>query len=225
MLRRSVKLLRRGMHRPLPEMTKMDLAERGHLEKTRSEARRQQVLSAATDCFCRHGFHSASMAEIAKTAGMSVGHIYHYFQNKNAIIAAIVEANQDEVLSMLDTIEQRDGPLLDALVEAVGTGVDKCLNRRETALMVEVLAEAARNPEVAAVLQASDAVLRTRMREMLRKAAKPGVHLSDERLEGQVEAIFALFQGVSIRAIRHPDMDRLQLVRTMQGTIRWLLDN
>ena len=203
----------------------MDLAEKGHLEKTRSEARRQQVLGGATDCFCRYGFHSASMAEIAKAAGMSVGHIYHYFQNKNAIIAAIVEANQVEVLSTLDMIEQRDGPLLDALVEAVGTGVDKCLDRRETALMVEVLAEAARNPEVAAVLQASDTVLRTRMREILRKAARPGGHLSDEELEGQVEAIFALFQGVSVRAIRHPDMDRVQLVRTMQATIRWLLDD
>ena len=29
--------------------------------------------------------------ELAKRAGMSVGHIYHYFANKEAIIEAIVE--------------------------------------------------------------------------------------------------------------------------------------
>ncbi|HEX2529797.1 MAG TPA: TetR/AcrR family transcriptional regulator [Geminicoccus sp.] len=203
----------------------MGIVERGCLEKTRNEARRQQVLKGATDCFCRHGFHSASMAEIARSAGMSVGHIYHYFENKEAIIAAIVQNNQAEILATMDMIERCQRPLSEALIEAVGTGVDKCMAHQDTALMIEVLAEAARNPKVAAVLQASDSVLRARMGEMLRKAAKPGTDLSDGRLEGHVETLFTLFQGISVRAIRNPGLNRDRMVRTMQGVIRWLLDN
>jgi TetR/AcrR family transcriptional regulator, repressor for uid operon len=49
-----------------------------------AEARREQVLDAAAHCFRRHGYHGASMAEIAGAAAMSPGHIYHYFQSKEA---------------------------------------------------------------------------------------------------------------------------------------------
>ena len=42
-----------------------------HVPTDRALARRQQVLDAAAECFRRRGFHGASMAEIAKTAGMS----------------------------------------------------------------------------------------------------------------------------------------------------------
>ena len=46
------------------------------------EARREQILDAACDCVRRAGFHGASMAEIAQAAGVSVGQIYRYFENK-----------------------------------------------------------------------------------------------------------------------------------------------
>ena len=62
-----------------------------HVPTDRAQARRQQVLTAAAECFRRRGFHGASMAEIAKTAGMSAGHIYNLFENKDDVIAAIVE--------------------------------------------------------------------------------------------------------------------------------------
>ena len=62
-------------------------------ESQRAEVRRQQVLDAAAQCFRASGFHGASMAEIARTAGMSPGHIYNLFANKDDIISAIVAAH------------------------------------------------------------------------------------------------------------------------------------
>ena len=59
----------------------------------RTELRRDQVLDAAAQCFRAEGFHGASMARIAAAAGMSVGHIYQYFTNKDAIIIALCERN------------------------------------------------------------------------------------------------------------------------------------
>src|ERR1700733_12776427 len=53
-------------------------------------ARRRQMLAAPSSCARRAGFHGASMAEIAQAANLSVGQIYRYFENKEAIIAAIV---------------------------------------------------------------------------------------------------------------------------------------
>ncbi|WP_425303991.1 helix-turn-helix domain-containing protein [Asticcacaulis benevestitus] len=47
-------------------------------------------MEAAIACVLRHGFHGASMSETAKQAQMSVGIIYRHFENKEAIIEAIV---------------------------------------------------------------------------------------------------------------------------------------
>src|SRR5260370_42103758 len=57
----------------------------------RDQARRDQIVTAARQCVVRHGFHAATMAEIAAAARMSVGQIYRYFPNKEAIVHAIVE--------------------------------------------------------------------------------------------------------------------------------------
>ena len=43
-----------------------------------------QILDAAVVCFAKRGFHQASMHDISAEAGISVGLIYRYFQNKEA---------------------------------------------------------------------------------------------------------------------------------------------
>jgi len=57
----------------------------------RASAQRDRILAAAKQCFIEHGFHAASMASIAEAADISAGLIYRYFDNKNAIILAIIE--------------------------------------------------------------------------------------------------------------------------------------
>src|SRR5690606_21791567 len=57
----------------------------------RADLQRDRILQAAQRCFVEHGFHAASMASIAGTAGVSAGLIYRYFASKNEIIVAIVE--------------------------------------------------------------------------------------------------------------------------------------
>src|SRR6516225_4317651 len=118
-------------------MRKDDMTETGSTpaETARGETRRAQVLDAATECFMRHGFHGASIAEISKTAGMSVGHIYHYFENKDAIIAAIVERDLQNTLAITrDLLEKSQGrDVLETMIEDVDEGVDQCIYRSDAA--------------------------------------------------------------------------------------------
>jgi len=76
----------------------------------RNRARRDQILSAAMKCFVENGFHGSSMAELAKRAGMSVGHIYHYYESKDAIIEAIVDRDIEEAPGMLDAFSGAPRP-------------------------------------------------------------------------------------------------------------------
>ena len=53
-----------------------------------ADARRQQILDAAADCFRRHGYHGASMAQICRTAGMSAGVDHDYLPKDDPRILA-----------------------------------------------------------------------------------------------------------------------------------------
>src|SRR5690625_5601116 len=61
------------------------------IDTPKGEARRAQILDAAAECFRREGFHGASMGRIAAAAGMSRGHVFHYFKRKDDIVEAIVD--------------------------------------------------------------------------------------------------------------------------------------
>jgi hypothetical protein len=99
--------------------------------------------------------------------------------------------------------------------------VDKCFDLRRAALTLEVLAEASRNPKVAAILQAADQQERVYAQAMLDRSRRP--EWSDAEFEARCEAVGLLFDGMIIRAVNHPDTDREPLARVLMATIRQLL--
>jgi len=52
------------------------------------EIREQQVLDAAVRVFSQHGFHTASMDEIAEVAGVSKPMVYAYLGTKEELFIA-----------------------------------------------------------------------------------------------------------------------------------------
>ena len=185
------------------------------------EARRQQILDAACDCVRQAGFHGASMAEIAKAAGLSVGQIYRYFENKEAIIAAIVAQDLAEMREKFAEMERRPGDLVDAMTEHLPEAVDKCFDLGRAALTLEVLAEAARNPKVAAILRAADEQERAFAQSMLDRSRQPD--WSDAEFQARCEVLGMMFDGMVMRAVNHPDTDRDALARVLATAIRHLL--
>ena len=56
----------------------------------RQKQRQDEIITAARRCFRASGFHAASMSQIASEAKLSVGQIYRYFSNKDAIIEEMI---------------------------------------------------------------------------------------------------------------------------------------
>lgn len=73
-----------------------------------SEARRPQILEAATRVFTRKGFDAARMEDIAKEAHLSVGGVYWYYASKEQLILALMDALID--LDLHDLRSQLDAP-------------------------------------------------------------------------------------------------------------------
>jgi AcrR family transcriptional regulator len=61
---------------------------RGKLVES-SERRRQEIMAAALDCFVAKGFSETSMADIQARSGASMGSIYHHFESKERLAAAL----------------------------------------------------------------------------------------------------------------------------------------
>jgi len=53
--------------------------------------RREQIIDAAISVFSRKGFSRTINQDIAREAGITPGLIYHYFENKDDLLQAIVE--------------------------------------------------------------------------------------------------------------------------------------
>src|ERR1700739_2551779 len=53
--------------------------------------RRGEILAAAKKVFARKGYHGTTIAEIAKTARLSYGAIYWYFDSKDALFHELLE--------------------------------------------------------------------------------------------------------------------------------------
>ena len=59
-------------------------------------AKRRQIIDGAREVFLANGFDAASMADIAKAAGVSKGTLYVYFDDKCRLFEAIVEEEKIE---------------------------------------------------------------------------------------------------------------------------------
>ena len=111
--------------------------------------RRTQILEAAMVCFAKRGFHQASMHDISAEAGISVGLIYRYFENKEAVISAMADRHKKEI--------QRNAGTRATGADAARVARDfvhsallrECSRGLLSAFVVDLYAEASRNPHVA----------------------------------------------------------------------------
>lgn len=142
------------------------------------EERRSRILNAAIACATRSGFRGASMDEIAREAGISVGVIYRHFKCKEAIIEAIVARDLAELQNKIAGIGELPPQELLALFAADVPGfVQRQREPARAALRLEIYAEAARNPRVEAILRGFTEAERDIGRQFFRQTLqRPATH-------------------------------------------------
>ncbi len=189
----------------------------------RTQVQRDRILAAAQTCFVRSGFHAASMATIAETAGMSAGLIYRYFSNKSAIVLAIIEQQLEVARTNIRQMRSSDD-LAARIVDHCDE--DECGDetRMSTALFLEMSAEATRDPQIAEAVQRFDRMVRSEVEDWLsRSSDKGGYGLPRNIAPARALMLVCLIEGVKVRVAREPGIDQDSLRRALDEMVTALV--
>src|SRR2546430_2459224 len=160
--------------------------------------RRVQILDAAVVCFAKRGFHQASMHDISAEAGISVGLIYRYFQNKEAVIAAMADRHKKEIHEILE--RARQAPNLRESLETLFTAhCGETEPHVTAAFVVDLFAEASRNTHVAELVRGVCEASMNGVTDLI--ARSPEAKASELSPREMAELIFAVNDGMLLRGV------------------------
>lgn len=130
-------------------------------EPNRSNLRRdndrpRQILEAALQIFCAHGFEATRLEDIADRAGVSKATIYLYFESKEDLLYALIRENIIPLVEQtIAHMEAFDGSPSDFLRLKAHTLGPTLLHTDHGAVMKLVVAEARRFPDIAEYFRAA----------------------------------------------------------------------
>jgi TetR/AcrR family transcriptional repressor of uid operon len=191
------------------------------LTEIQRQERRERLLDAAERCFARSGFHAATMAEIARAARVSAGAAYIYFDSKEDLIAGIAARDRQRIASDFAAIGDASD-FADALVRCARRYlVDEPDHKRQ--LMVEMNAEATRNPVVARNWRSVDRAVQESFRRALARQIDAGRIAPSMTLDDVVRMIMVVGDGVFARSATDPDFDAERTLAAIGTLIRQML--
>ncbi len=163
--------------------------------QARAKATVEAILVAAAQVFRRQGYAATTTDRIAERAGVSVGSLYQYFPNKDAILVALTERHIDTGFALVREL------LVEALTDVPALG---SLLRR---LVVAMVALHEHEPELHRVLF-EEAPLPSSVRRQLRK-----------RENEFATEVCALLQAHPEVRMRDPKVTAYVLVHTVDALV------
>ena len=201
----------------------MSTARKESKAAQRVQAQQERILSAAHSCFVDSGFNAASMATIAETAGMSPGLIYRYFESKNAIILAIIEQQLTDARRRIRELHSSVNlatRIVDYLAEPK-SGEDNLMN---SALYLEITAQASRDPQIAEALRRYDQTVCSELSDWLSRSKEEGGYgLPESVVTPRALMLLCLIEGIKLRGPRGPVFDPQTLKSTLDGMLNLLV--
>ncbi|MEY8018679.1 TetR/AcrR family transcriptional regulator [Mycobacterium servetii] len=184
---------------------------------------RARILGAAMRCVAEVGYSRATIRQIARTAEMTSGSLYHYFSNKSELLDAAAREIQEIAVPRLRAAAAQADDVVGRL-EAVLEESDRLMREYpdlaafERAIRAETaVAGAARPPH--AGLQALRAVIG----EIIEDARARGSLPADTDPGAAVDALYALTRGLTERAASLAPAPYAATLAAAKGLIRGTL--
>lgn len=173
----------------------------GRIAGVSPDQTRERLLDAAARLFERKGYEGATVAEIAREAGVTSGAIYaHYPSKAELLVDALRVHSERATASVLPPGTTADVP---TLLSALGRRLDT-RELEVTALLVEALLAARRDAELAQVLAAALGRRERNMAALIAEGQQAGRLVGD--MSPDAAARFALMLSLGSMLVRSLDM-------------------
>lgn len=185
------------------------------------EARRNQILDAATTCFARHGIRETTIAHLCAESGLSAGALYRYFNGKEAILDAVYARAMVANRAFGEQIAASDDPLATISHLAAGmVGYVAAPELREAHhLTIQVQAAGLGQPELARGYTRVQHEVVEQVTPLLRALQQEGRVRKEIDVEYVMWVILAAYQGLRTQAMLDPDLDLERFGRALQQVV------
>ncbi|MCC3279087.1 TetR/AcrR family transcriptional regulator [Arthrobacter sp. zg-Y40] len=184
------------------------------LTDSRRAARREQIAAAAMRCFIANGFSETSMAEIIKESGLSAGSIYSHYDSKADLMRSVAA----------ELLEERTAGLGAAATPGdVVRTILASIDRERARLLLQVWAEAARDPETASMVQdqlrAIQSAAEASLLDWVRAHTTPAEQDVGEAATAAAHAVLSAAQGYVVRIALDPGLDPGVLISSIAAMV------
>jgi AcrR family transcriptional regulator len=176
------------------------------LDPAKHEEKRREILKAVARCVRRSGLNGASISDICAEAKISPGHLYHYFDDKDAIIAAMTDERLNEITKHFERSVSRPGCMVADMLSEIES-LTQSEGSANSAVLFEMLAEAVRSRPVAKTLRAFSRQMRSALADVLEHGQARGE--IDKEIDPDVAATVVIGVMDALRALplRYPERD------------------
>ena len=199
----------------------MDMMQVSLLHHPKTDQKVAEILSRLRDTFAEKGFDGASMQDLARAAGMSVGNFYRYFPSKSDIIAQMIALDMTQMQAEFAAILAADHPL-DALRHLIHAKVTSAQMQQDGQLWAEIAALSRRNIDVGQAACTMEGEIATYLTDIF--AAQTGLTpaAAKQRFAAQAAFIMLLVRSASSISPRelssYDDLTAL-ILRTIDQTL------
>ncbi|MDO5536840.1 MAG: TetR family transcriptional regulator [Desulfovibrionaceae bacterium] len=167
---------------------------------------RDRIIRAAAACFAEKGYSGCSMQDIAERAELSKGALYCHYKSKAELFRAMIAIEHGLGAERARRAAEHP-PYLDGIVGFLSECIRNSGFPMDHRLWIEVLAVAARDPEMKQAFVASEHASRAFFRGLLEKAARAGEIDGSLDLDAVSVWLYGLGDGLIARIADDPDFD------------------
>ena len=187
-----------------------------------ADLRSAMILASVRRAFMEKGFDGASMQDLAREAGMSVGNFYRYFPSKAAIVEALITGDLTDLERDFSDILGSQNPM-DRLRQTIKRHVEDSLCNGEGRLWAEITAVSLRKPEIAAIVGQMEIALVRNLTTVF--SISSGLPLTDviDRYAAHASFVVMMVMASSMQAC-DPGKQNADLTALVLRTINQTLD-
>jgi AcrR family transcriptional regulator len=191
-----------------------------------AEERGLEILASIRQAFAEKGFDGASMQDLARAAGMSVGNFYRYFPSKAAIVQAMCSYDLAEIQGEFAEIQSSATPMA-ALRERILMHFGE-EGMKDGQLWAEITAAAIRKPEIGAASLQMEATISSLLSAIFARVTHRSEAEAQQRYQGQCQLLVMLVKAMAMRtALNGPANPALeaQVVAVIDGILNEILND